>query len=686
MKTAVFACQRSRLLRMVLAVAAALAPWGWVADARVIKIEITSRESPTFEGRAFGSAGPYEKLRGKAYGEIDPADRRNAVITDIQRAPRTAKGKIAYSMDVFILKPINLSRGNQKVFIDINNRGTMRWTQLNGGANPNNPSTATDAGPGFLMNLGYTIVGNGWDIQVPAGGPRLAITVPVATNPDGSATTGPSYEYINFDNATTMTYRLAYPAATLNKTKAKLTVRARLDDPPVTVPHSGWEFTDENTIRLLPPGTPFKQSHVYEFMYTAKDPVVAGLGLAATRDFVSFLRYEAADDAANPNPLAGHVRHTLSFAVSQSTRYINDFQTFGFNEDEQGRRVIDGVLNWIGGASGVNINYRFAQTGRTERNRQHHLYPEALFPFAYPVLTDHLSGRTGGRSQRCTLSSTCPYAFEVNSANEYWVKAASLLHTDTKGHDLPDPDNVRFYLLSGLQHGTGNNSLSGVCQQFTNGTNPEPVLRALLLALDRWVSAGVTPPPSAVPRRADNTAAFAIPRPAFQTGVVPQEALGWPTNPGVTYNGLTTTRYLLDFGPESHKGILWNYPPSVAGRPAYVHFVSKVDKDGNEVAGIRLPEVEAPIATTTGWALRRAGFGENDGCEAAGQFIPFKTTRAERIAAGDPRPSLEERYKDHDGYVNAVAEAVRKLEQRRLLLAEDAKLYIEHARASNVLK
>jgi hypothetical protein len=685
MKAAVFARRPSRLLTIVL-VAAALMLGGRVADARVIKIELTSRESPTFEGRTFGSAGPYEKLRGKAYGEIDPANPRNAVITDIQPAPRSANGKVAYSMDIFILKPIDLRRGNQKVFIDINNRGTMRWDRLNSGTNVNNPSKATDAGTGFLMDQGYTIVGNGWDVQVTARGPRLAITVPVATNPDGSAITGPSYEYINFDNATSMKYGLAYPAATLDKSKATLTVRARLDDAPAKVPQSGWEYADENTIRLLPLGTPFKQSHVYEFLYTAKNPVVAGLGLAATRDFVSFLRHQAADEAGNPNPLAGQVRHTLSFAISQSARYINEFQTLGFNEDEQGRRVIDGVLNWIGGGSGGNVNYRFAQTGRTERNRQNHLYPEALFPFAYPVLTDNLSGQTAGRSQRCTVSKTCPYAFEVNSANEYWVKAASLLHTDTKDNDLPDPENVRFYLLSGLQHGAGNSSERGVCQQFTNGTSPEPALRALLLALDRWVSAGVTPPPSAVPRRADNTAVLAVPRPGFQTGVVPQEALGWPMIPGVTYNGLTTTRYLLDFGPKSHRGILSNYPPSVAGRPAYAHFVSKVDKDGNEVAGIRLPAVEAPIATTTGWALRRAGFGENDGCEAAGQSIPFKTTRAERAAAGDPRPSLEERYKDHDGYARAVAEAARKLEQRRLLLAEDVKLYIEEARASTVLK
>jgi hypothetical protein len=452
------------------------------------------------------------------------------------------------------------------------------------------------------------------------------------------------------------------------------------------VPAGGWEYVDEKTIRLLPAGTPFKQSHIYDFVYTAKDPLVAALGLAATRDWVSFLRHAAKDDAGTPNPLAGAVRHTFSFSISQPSRTLNDFLAYGFNEDERGARVIDGMLKWTGGGSGDQINYRFAQTGRTERNRQNHLYPEGVFPFAYPVLTDHLSGRTGGRSTRCAASNTCPKIFDGNSSNEYWVKAGSLLHTDTRGNDLRDPDNVRFYLISGLSHGVGNVTSKGQCQQFLNPTSPFPALRALLTALDQWVIQGTEPPPSQVPRRADKTAVSAVSRPGYQTGVVPQDALGWPTIPGVTYTGVITTRYHLDFGPMLEKGIVSNYPPSLVGRPAYPIFVSKVDQDGNEVAGIRLPPVEAPIATTTGWALRRAGLGENDGCEASGQHIAFKTTRAERQAAGDPRRSLEERYKNHEGYVAAVTKAAEKLEKQRFLLRADVQKYIEQARASDVLR
>ena len=655
-----------------------------LSKARITNIVIdpARSQSPTFGSLSFEAVGQYEKLRGTAFGELDPDDPRNAVITDIAWAPRNSRGMVEYSMDIFLLKPIHLSNGNHRLFIDFNNRGQMRLGRLNDVALSNNPTTAADAGTSFIMTMGYTIVSNGWDFGA-SGFDSMKITVPMASHPDGSAITGPSYEYIVFDNATTMQSELAYAASTLDKSQATLTVRARLDDPPATVPESGWEYTSSagTAIRLLPAGTPFLQSAIYEFTYTAKNPVVAAIGLAATRDFISFLRYGT---AAEGNPLAGDVQHTFSYSISQPSRTLNDFQALGFNEDEDGRRVIDGILSHTGGGSGDQINYRFAQTGRTERNRQNHLYPEGVFPFAHQVLTDHLSGNTGGRSERCTASSTCPKRFEVNTANEYWVKAGSLLHTDTRGRDLKDPEHVRYYLMSGLSHGVGDITDRGVCQQFTNAVSPYAAHRALLVALDEWVSHGIEPPQSQVPRH--GTRAFAMPQPGFQTGVVPQEELGWPTIPGVTYNGLITTRYFLDFGPMFDDGLVSHYPPSIVGRPAYPTFVSKVDQDGNEVAGIRLPPVEAPVATTTGWALRRDGFSENEGCEADGQHIPFKTTKAERLAVGDPRRSLEERYKNHDGYVQAVTKAAEKLQKQRFLLPEDVQRYIDEAEASDVLQ
>jgi hypothetical protein len=543
------------------------------AHAQITKIVIdrARSESPTFEGRAFGvngSVGRYEKLRGRAYGELDPADPRNAVITDLARAPRNARGRVEYSMDIFILKPIDVSKGSHKVILDFNNRGAMRIAALNDAPATNNPTTAAQAGNGFVMDLGYTVVGNGWDFAATSAADGMTIAVPIARNPDGSSITGPSYEYIVFDDAKSVRYSLSYPAATTETSKATLTVRARLDAQPAAVPASDWEFVDDKSIRLLPAGTPFKQSHIYELTYTAKDPVVAAVGLAATRDFVSFLRHAAKDSVGTPNPLAGDVRYTFTFSISQPTRALNDFVALGFNEDETHGRVIDGMLKWTGGGSGNQINYRFAQTGRTERNRQDHLYPEAVFPFAYQVLTDHLSGRTGGRSARCIASNTCPKAFDGNSSNEYWVKAGSLLHTDTRGNDLPDPENVRFFLISGLSHGVGNVDSTAMCQQSLNPTSPFPALRALLVALDQWVTKGTPPPDSRVPRRSSQTLAQAVHLPGLQTGRVPREALGWPTIPGVKYTGLITTRYDLDFGPTLDKGIASTYPPSLAGRAA----------------------------------------------------------------------------------------------------------------------
>ena len=279
-----------------------------------IVVDPARSQSPAFGGLSFGSVGRYEKIRGTAYGEIDPADPRNVVITDIGFAPVNERGMVEYAMDIFILKPMDLRCGNHRVLFDFNNRGQMRLGHLNEATLTNDPTTAEDAGTGFVMHQGYTVLSNGWDCGA-SGFDSMKITVPLATN-CGTTITGPSYEYIVFDNSTTFTSGLTYPAATLDKTHAKLTVRARLDDGPTAVPDNGWEYTspDGKAVRLLPVGTPFQQSHIYELTYTAKDPVVAGVGLAATRDFVSFLRHAS---SAEGNPLAGEVRFTFSYSISQ---------------------------------------------------------------------------------------------------------------------------------------------------------------------------------------------------------------------------------------------------------------------------------------------------------------------------------------------------------------------------------
>jgi alpha/beta hydrolase family protein len=644
-----------------------------LAQARVTRIELTRVESPAFGGASFGAVGQYEKLAGRAFGEIDPADPRSAVITDIRLAARNAKGMVEYSTDLYILRPLDRSKGNHRLFFEINNRGgNLSFGALNdsrGGGN--DPSTAADAGNGYLMRQGYTLVWCGWDATVEPGGGRFTIAVPVAKNPDGSAIMGPELEEFVVDNGTTTTGTLTYPAATLEKSQANLTVRVRYQDPPVVVPAAEWEYADDHTIRLLPAGARFRQGTLYEFTYQARDPVVAGLGFAAIRDVAGFLHHAAKDDNGNPNPLAGDLQYVYSFCVSQPCRTLHDFLWLGFNDDGAGR-VFDGMLNWVGGGSGIFMNYRFAQPGRTHRQHIARWYPEYQFPFANQVTKDAVTGKTDGRLRRCLASHTCPDILEVNSENEYWAKAMSVFQLDASGHDLPDPPDVRYYLLSSLPHGAGANG-PGICQQPRNPLNPNTILRALLVAMDDWVSTGKKPPESRMPRRSDGTLVPSL----------PQDAEGFPNIPGVKYNGRMHTGDWFDFGPHFDQGILSIVPPVLRGTP-YPALVPKTDSDGNDIAGIRLPDVTVPLATYTGWALR-ANAGD-DGCDAAGQKIDFAQTKAERLAAGDERPSIEERYPNHADYVSAVTRAANDLRGQRLLLDEDVRRYIEQAEASSVRK
>lgn len=664
----------ARLLRLAAAAVVGALSFASTADAQITKIEIVTKESPTFGGYAFPAVGQYEKIVGKAFGELDPNAPGNTVIVDLGLAPRNARGRVEYSFDFYILKPIDLRRGAHKVMYEPPNRGSKLHGTLNRGAAGNDPGAVTDPtalASTFLLPRGYTLVWSGWDASVEPG-TRLATTIslPVARNPDGSAITGPAYEYIVNARAS---YRLRYPAATTDRHTATLTHRVHLDDAPDVVPVTGWTFNEAGTaISLLPAGTSFIPNDVYELSYTAKDPTVNGIGFAAVRDFNAFLRYATADEAGTPNPLAGDVTRIYTEAVSQPARMLNDFRNLGFNRAENGRIVFDGMLQWIAAGDGINMNYRFSQPGRTERNRQDQLYVEGVFPFANQQLTDAITGRTAGRYDACSPTRTCPLAMEIYSSNEYWVKGASLLHTDPQGtRDLPDHPMARVYLIASHQHGVGNGATKGTCQQFGNPLDAAPILRALWEALDQWSTKDIAPPPSMVPRFADGTLVPAM----------PQDAAGFPRIPGVTYTGLKSTRYLLNYGADFYKtGIMSINPPVITppmfdnpkNGPIYPTYVPKTDGDGNEIAGIRLPDVAVPRATYTGWALR-AGAHANDGCEGTGQMIPFPKTKAERLAAGDPRLSIEERYPSLAAYAAKVEHEVDALVAKRLMLREDAR-------------
>ncbi len=654
----------------------------------ITKIAINSTNDPvapsqdtTFGGTTFGSAGAYRKIVGTASGALDPNDPHNALITDLQLAPRNAQGLVEYSMDFYILTPVDPAKGNHKVFFEPPNRGSKQFGRFNGSGGGNNPTTAADAGAAFLMNQGYTMVWAGWEPAASRANLSMGVTVPVAKNADGSSITGKDYEYIVFDNATTTSYTTAYNTSSTDTTQATLTVRDHLTDTPVTIPSTGWTWTGPNTMALLPAGTPFRQSAIYELVFTAKDPVVGGIGFAAIRDFTSFLRNARADGTGTANPLANaSITRYVTWTLSQPARFMNDFVWLGFNRDLDDRQVFDGVFNWVGAGDGIALNVRFEQSGRTERNRQNHLYPEAPFPFSYSTLTDPFSGKTDGRLVRCTATGTCPKVMNIDSANEYWVKAGSLLHTDLAGNDVPDPANVRNYLIAGTQHASpaGANSL-GTCQQFGNPIDQNPALRALWVALDQWLD-GIAPPPSAVPQRSNGTAVASTTTAdsALGIGTVAQSSLGWPTIPRVLYTGLVTVRDRFNFGPQIDQGIQSVVPPTATGQ-VYPSFVSKVDADGNEVAGIRLPGVTAPVGTTAGWNLRSAAFGGNDGCESTGTLVPFAPDPTTRTSLGDPRPSLAERYVNHAGYVAAVTASANALAAQRLLLPADVQAYIAAA-------
>ncbi len=649
-----------------------------VAAGGITRLEITRVESPTFDGRAFGQVGQYEKLVGRAFGEIDPKDPRNAVIVDLDLAPTNANGMVEYSTDVYILRPIDSTQSNHRLFFEINNRGNnLSFGQLNDAlTGGNDPTAADDAGNGYLMEQGYTILLGGWDPTAPSGAGRLTISVPVARNPDGSSITGPALEELVVDDATTTSLPLTYAAASADKSQATLTARVRYEDPPVPLPADGWDFTDDRlkAVSLTPPGTTFQTGNLYEFTYTARDPLVVGIGFAAIRDLATFFHRATRDGQGTPNPLAGDVQYVYSFCVSQPCRTMHDYLTLGFNQDEAGQRVFDGILNWIGGGDGVFMNYRFAQPGRTHRQHIARWYPEYQFPFTNQVIYDPVTGKTDGRLRRCLDTNTCPQIFEVNSENEYWAKAMAVFHLDGDRNDLADPANVRYFLMSSLPHGGGVPSTGpGICQQNRNPLVANPVLRALLVDLDHWVANGVDPPASKLPRVADGTL---VPP-------MPQEAVGFPTIPGIVYNGRNHTGDLFDFGPQFEQGILSILPPKLLGTP-YPNLVPKTDVDGNDLAGVRLPDVSVPLATYTGWNLRSVPPGANDGCDAAGMKVDFAQTRADRLSRGDPRLSIEERYPSHDAYVSAVTRAAEDLRAQRLLLDQDVERYIQSAEASAI--
>ena len=584
------------------------------------------------------------------------------MITDIALAPRNANGKVEYETDIMILRPLDRAKGNRRVWYELTNRGAVAsFSQFNDAAErANNPTKAHDAGNGFLMRQGYTILISGWDISAPSAGDSFTTKVPVAVNADGSPIVGPSMEEFVVDTNNVTVGRLTYPAATLDKSKASLTVRVRVDDPPEAIPAEEWDYANEaGTAIKLAGDKPFRSGTLYEFVYSAKNPLVAGLGFAAIRDLASFIRNADKDDSGTANPLAGNVQNIYTACVSQPCRTMHDFVWLGFNEDESGRKAIDGIVNWIGGATGIFMNYRFAQPFRTHRQHIGRNFPEFQGPFTNEVTRDGVTGKSDGRLRRCLASNTCPKIFEANSENEYWAKNMALLHVDTDGKDLAETPDVRSYLVASLPHSGGQGATGkGMCQQERNPLVGNGVLRALLVAMDEWVTTrqGAAGQPIATPggRNACDLAA---------------ERRRLSSIPGVTYNGRMHTGDLFDYGPRFRQ----RHPDDAAAAQGR-HALSGA---GAEDRRRRQRHCRHSHSRGRRSARDLHWLGPPRQCRRRGLRSlrpddPFlRRRRPSETASGDPRPSLEERYASHADYLGKVTAAANALKADRLLLDED---------------
>jgi len=615
-----------------------------------IKRLVIAKRQIAYGGAYFGAAGPYEILAGTAYGELDPGAPGNKVIVNLNRAPLKANGRVEYSVDFLILKPVDAKKGNGRLIYDFVNRGRNTILRLDESGDSFAPG---DSGNGFLLNRGYTVAWSGWQMDAPGAPGFLRAYVPVAMA-NGKPLTGMSREeFTDVPAGPEFTQTLDYPAL-LDTTGTTLTVREHEADPRKPLPASSWHFIDERHVEITAaPG--FDRGALYELIYPATNEAVAGIGLAASRDFVSFLRYADQDANGQPNPVrdpGASFKAALAFGISQTGRAINDFIYQGFNADTNGRIVFDGALPLLSATRRTDTNFEFAQPGRFARQHEDHQYGGDQFPFTYDTSKDPVTGKTDGMLMQCEKSRTCPKIVHLDSDTEFWQGRDSLLVTDTSGHPLTLPDNVRAYMLSGQEHNPAPNwTTRGNCQQIQNALSYAPYARALLVALDRWVTEGVAPPPTTFPNLKSHTL---LPLAKVQAS--------YPVIPGAPFSPLYNSLQVIDQKSMS---------PEASG-PAYSVFFPPVDADGNPQGGITLPEIAVPIATYSGRNVRADGFSAGELCGLSGSFIPFAATKQERLANGDPRLSLEERYKSAQDYAEKRKHAVDALVQQGFVLPEDA--------------
>jgi hypothetical protein len=639
----------------------------------VTALDVHTR-SLVLDGRPFGDAGAYEKLAGTLRFAVDPDHPVHAPICDLGRAPRNAEGRVEFAGDFYLLQPVAPARGNRGLLLDVANRGRkVALGMFNSAPRVPDPMTAEDFGNGFLMRHGWTVAWIGWQHDVPRRDGLMALDVPRAHGVSG-------WVRCEFrpNTATDVLpladrYHLPQPAAELDDPAARLTVREHSGAPATAVARTAWRFARRQDDRLVADASHvqleggFTPGRIYDLVYRAVDPPLVGLGFLAVRDTAAFLRW--APTAAG-NPCAGALERAYVFGVSQSGRFLRHLLYLGLDEDEAGRAVFDAVVPHVAGARRGEFNLRF---GQPSLNAQEAM--GSLFPFTDEVQTDPVTGQRDGLLARLQLRGQQPKILAINTSAEYWRGDASLVHTDVEGRrDVAPPAGGRVYLFAGTQHTPGalppppaDPNTGGRGIHVFNVVDYAPLLRAALVNLEQWVRQGVEPPPSAVPRLADGSAVAAESVAARLAAI-----------PGVRVPDRVTRPARLDFGPDASRGIVTELPPKVGAK--FPTYVSAVDDDGNEVAGIRPLELAAPLATFTGWNPRHPEQGApGDLMSMMGSTLPFARTREERQSRGDGRASIEERYGSREAYLAAARLAAAALVAARHALAEDVEAMVARA-------
>jgi hypothetical protein len=641
------------------------------ADARVERIEILSRQAFA-AGTEFGHAGSYEKLRGRAFFALDPDAAANGPIADLKLAPRNDHGLVEFSAEFLVLRPADVTRRNGTLLYEVNNRGNIGiFRQLNEAPSNNDPATTADAGNGFLLRNGFTLVWSAWvpDVATTPGDDRLVLRPPIATK-DGMPITGKvAYELIV--DAPRVTARFtgnlgtAYPVASEGALDAVLSERDRPDGKRRPLPRGAWSFVPARggaTAAEITLEGGFKPGRIYELTYTARDPMVVAAGMAGIRDLMSYLRN---------NPLVGAPapQASIIFGISQSGRLIQTMLLRGLHVDEDGRPVFDGAFIHVAGGGKGGFDYRFAMPTRHFSMLEDHIYPTDFFPFATTAAHDAVTGAEGSILDRARALGEIPKLFYVNNSSEYWNRAASLIATDPAGlRDLEPAPEARIYLIAGAQHYVGNLRDRRIFANCVNPLNHYRVMRALMLAFDRWVRDGVEPPPSTYPRIADGTlvtiAAHAQAFPRIPDFRLPEGNLRPPR---------------LDLGRRFEADRIADEVPPTMGKP-FETLVPKPDVDGLDQGGIALPEVLVPLGTRTGFNTRNdaAGFPWATG-RWDGSFVPFPRTDLERQASGDPRPSLQARYANRAVYEAKVRSAAAGVVALGFLLPEEVDALVDEA-------